>query len=420
MSTLHSENLFRRQAIRSLSRRPFGRPIGAIPRPWLWLASLIVTLFVAASVFVSTSEYSRKESVRGWLVTREGIVRITHSSAAVVKKIVIKLGDSVQPGDPLIYLSQETMLESGGGKNEQTLNQLRKALDEIDVRQRLLREQHDIDKSSVAAQLEDIDAQAEVLARQIQGQQRRVELANDKVDRLRAANRKGAVAHWDTIRQEDELGASRQQLNQLQQDALALERERKRLRGRAASLPLDTESSLSLLRSQRTQLFQEIAEHEAQRLAVLRSPIGGVVASVEVFAGNGVRPQQLLATILPHDLELVAEAYVPSRAIGFIQSGQAVRLMYDAFPQQKFGAFAGQIEHVSDFVLLPSDIPQTFPLSEATYKIVIAIEYQAVDIGAIRTPLRPGMLLAAEIVLEKRSFVDWLLEPLKQRRKAVG
>jgi membrane fusion protein len=123
---------------------------------------------------------------------------------------------------------------------------------------------------------------------------------------------------------------------------------------------------------------------------------------------------------LPHDLELVAEAYVPSRAIGFIQSGQAVRLMYDAFPQQKFGAFAGQIEHVSDFVLLPSDIPQTFPLREATYKIVIAIDYQAVDIGAIRTPLRPGMLLAAEIVLERRSFVDWLLEPLKQRRKAVG
>jgi membrane fusion protein len=94
--------------------------------------------------------------------------------------------------------------------------------------------------------------------------------------------------------------------------------------------------------------------------------------------------------------------------------------MYDAFPQQKFGAFSGRVEHVSDYVLLPADIPQTFPLREATYKVVIAIDYLAVEIGEASVPLRPGMLLAAEIVLDKRTLVDWLLEPLRLRRRVAG
>jgi len=417
---LYSENLFRAQAIQSLSKKPFGRPIGVMPRPWPWFISLIITLFLVAGVFASTAEYSRKERVRGWLVSRSGVVRVTHNSAAMVDEVVISPGDSVRQGDPVIYLSRETILESGVGKSEQALIQIRMALAELGVQQQLLHEQRDISESTILAQLEEIDAEAHALAQQIEEQRRRVELTTDKVVRLREASRDGAVAYWDTLRQEDELGASRQQLSQLQQNAIALARERERLRGQLFSLPVSTESSLSLLRTRRTELLRQIADHESQRLVVLSSPIDGVVASVEVHAGNAVTPQQLLATILPHDVRLAVEVYVPSRAIGFIYSGQTVRVMYDAFPQQKFGAFSGRVEHVSDFVLLPADIPQTFSLREATYKVVIAIDYLAVEIGKASVPLRPGMLLVAEIILEKQTLVDWLLEPLRLRRRVAG
>lgn len=338
----------------------------------------------------------------------------------MVDEVVISPGDSVRQGDPVIYLSRETILESGEGKSEQALIQIRMALAELGVQQQLLHEQRDISESTILAQLEEIDAEAHALAQQIEEQQRRVELTTDKVVRLREASRDGAVAYWDTLRQEDELGASRQQLSQLQQNAIALARERERLRGQLFSLPVSTESSLSVLRTQRTELLRQIADHESQRLVVLRSPIDGVVASVEVHAGNAVTPQQLLVTILPHDVRLAVEAYVPSSAIGFIYSGQTVRVMYDAFPQQRFGAFSGRVEYVSDFVLLPADIPQTFSLREATYKVVIAIDYLAVEIGKASVPLRPGMLLVAEIILEKQTLVDWLLEPLRLRRRVAG
>lgn len=420
MIKLHSENLFRRQAIQSLSKKPFGRPIGVMPRPWPWLAGLIITFFLVAGFFVSTAEYARKERVRGWLVSRSGIVRVMHDSAAMVDEIAITPGDPVRRGEPIIYLSRETILENGKGRSEQALIQLRKALAELDVQQRLLREQLDIGKASISAQLKEIHAEADALTQQLGEQQRRVAMANDKLARLQEASRNGVIARWDMLRQEDELGALRQQLSQLQQNATALVRERERLRGQRASLPVSTESSLSMLRAQRTELLRQIANHESQRVTVLRSPINGIVASVEVHAGNVVIPHKLLVTIIPDDLILAAEVYVPSRAIGFIHSGQAVRLMYDAFPQQKFGAFAGRVEHVSEFVLLPIDIPQTFAVREATYKVVIAIDHHAVDLGKATVPLRPGMLLAAEIVLEKQTLFDWLLEPLWLRRRVAG
>ena len=169
--------------------------------------------------------------------------------------------------------------------------------------------------------------------------------------------------------------------------------------------------------SEGSQLLQRVTEHKSGQHVVPKSPIAGKLASVEVHQGNTIAPDQLLATVLPENMAIVAEVYVPSSAIGFIKVGQRVRLMYDAFPQQQFGAFAGRVDHVSDFILMPSDVPQTFFLREATFKVQIAIERETIALETGHARLRPGMLLAAEIILESRSLVDWLLEPIRLRKR---
>jgi membrane fusion protein len=125
-------------------------------------------------------------------------------------------------------------------------------------------------------------------------------------------------------------------------------------------------------------------------------------------------------TIVPEDADLVAEVFIPSRAAGFVRSGQSVRIAYDAFPQQKFGTFEGRVAHVSDFVLLPGEIPQTFAVREATYKVHIVVDDSPIQTSVGAAGLRPGMLLAADIILENRNLIDWLLEPLRIRRNMAG
>ncbi len=151
-----------------------------------------------------------------------------------------------------------------------------------------------------------------------------------------------------------------QGLSRLQQELFALDRERERLMARARSLPVEAARSISNLNSERSRLQQQMTEQRSARHVVLKSPISGKLASVEVHEGSAILPNQLLATVLPLDLEMVAEVFVPSSAVGFIKPGQPVRLSYDAFPRQKFGTFAGHVESVSDFVLMPSEVPRTF------------------------------------------------------------
>jgi membrane fusion protein len=204
--------------------------------------------------------------------------------------------------------------------------------------------------------------------------------------------------------------------SQLQRDLVDIDRERERMMATAKSLPVETARAISGLKSERSRLQQQITEQRSARYVVLKSPISGKLASVEVHEGGAILPNQLLATVLPLDLRMMAEVFVPSSAVGFIKPGQPVRLTYDAFPRQKFGTFAGHVDSVSDFVLMPSEVPQTFYPREATFKVKIRLLSDSVAINTGDAPLRPGMLLAAEIVLERRSLAEWLLEPLRLRR----
>ena len=105
--------------------------------------------------------------------------------------------------------------------------------------------------------------------------------------------------------------------------------------------------------------------------------------------------------------------YVPSHAIGLIQVGQPVRLLYDAFPHEQFGTASGKVEAIAGFVSLPSDVPQTFGVREAAYKVRIAVDADHVADRQARYALRPGMLLGAEIILERRSLAQWLFAPFR-------
>ncbi|MGB5469047.1 MAG: HlyD family efflux transporter periplasmic adaptor subunit [Woeseiaceae bacterium] len=388
-----------------------------MPRPWVWIGTFLVVITVIAVPFLATAEYSRKETVRGWLISRDGVARITHDGAGVVEKITSLSGDTVRVGDPVIYLSRDTFMEDGRSSGDQLLEELTKQVAALDRRAGLLRTEADIEGDSIAKQLQSLERAQLALSRQIVEQQRRLAAASDKLALIESAARSGAATRWEVLQQADELGILKQALAEAQQTEMALNREREQLTARAKALPVETKRSISGLRSQRSQLQQQITRHESERRVVLKSPITGKLAALQVQKGSAVLPNDLLATVLPENLTLVAEVYVPSSAIGFIKPGQRVRLMYDAFPVQQFGTFEGEVQRVSDFILMPSELPQTFSLREATFKVQIAIENDSIFLESGSAPMRPGMLLAAEIILESRSLLDWLLEPIRLRQR---
>jgi membrane fusion protein len=119
-----------------------------------------------------------------------------------------------------------------------------------------------------------------------------------------------------------------------------------------------------------------------------------------------------LLSILPDKANLEIELYIPSRAIGFIEVDQVVRVRYDAFPHQRFGIYKGKISSISRNVLLPQELVVPLELKEPVYKVTVLLDATSVQAYGKQFEVQPGMSLEADIVLDKRNILQWMLEPI--------
>jgi len=129
-------------------------------------------------------------------------------------------------------------------------------------------------------------------------------------------------------------------------------------------------------------------------------------------AEPGRDPSQPLASILPAGGVLEAHLLVPSRSAGFLVPGQTVALRYEAFPYQRFGSYAGRITEISRTLILPNEAALPLQLLEPAYRVAVALDSQSVKAYGKDLPLQAGMLLDADIRLDRRRLYEWLLDPL--------
>lgn len=415
MQARQTENLFRQNAVNALASRLDGRPIALMPKSWAWLALFVASFVVIAGSFLWHVEYARKETVRGWLVADPGVIRLAHGDFATVTSINRFAGDPVRRGDTIVRLTSKMTLADGTDTVLLVLASLEEQLAAVDERAALAREQFGADHRALEAQLLRLDREIDALDSQQREQGGRVQRNAGRLRDLESALKHGAVAKVDVARQRDALAAMQQSVARLQQEENSLARKRNELRAAQERLGIELERQLALLDTERGELHQRVARHEQQRSLSVRSPVNGTIATVDVVGGSSIRPQQLLATVVPENSSLVADVYVPSRAVGMVRPGQTVRLRYDAFPHQQFGTARGEVVAVAGFVSLPGDMPVASGLREAAYKVRILVADGHVEDAQGRYALRPGMALAAEMVLESRSLADWLLAPIRAR-----
>ena len=107
-----------------------------------------------------------------------------------------------------------------------------------------------------------------------------------------------------------------------------------------------------------------------------------------------------------------AVVYIPTSAFGFIKEGQSTKLRYHAFPYEKFGIYQGQIVELSNSVIFTCKSSMPGIIQEPAYRVVVALAEQTVKAYGKDTPLRAGMTLDADIVVEERSLLRWLFDPV--------
>src|SRR5690606_9161816 len=138
----------------------------------------------------------------------------------------------------------------------------------------------------------------------------------------------------------------------------------------------------------------------------------GRVATILAEQGNPVSDAMPLLTLVPEWSVMEAEVYVPASAISFVTEGQEVRLQYQAIPVQLYGTFPGTVKSISETTINPGELKGPLRVEQPVYRLIVEIPDQNISIQNQTFPLMPGMIIEIDLLAEKQTILEWLLEPV--------
>ena len=415
--------LFRPEAIAHKTQRLHGAVV--LTRTWSYsaLTAFFCCIIAALVAFACLAGFTRKESVSGIVVPDRGVIRLAAPQSGIVAKVHAKEGQPVQAGDPVFILSGERTSQQGntqaavGDGLATRVHHLRAELTQQSQQSTNKLQEINQRLDSLNVSLKQLDNELGLQRRKAQIVRELAsnlgDLANDGSVSKNTANQKAA----ESIEQESRLAA-------LENQRLALQRDIASLISLRSDLPLQSGREVSQLKRGIEELKQEATENEARRELVIRAEQSGKVAGIVVDQGQYVTAEQRLGNLLPEGSILEAELYVPTRAAGFVTPGTEVLLHYDAFPYQKFGQFHGTVREISATTVSVAELqragivpPQVSPANtsggvEPVYRVRVRLDEQGVRALGRFYALKPGMQLSASLVLERRTLLEWILEPL--------
>lgn len=148
----------------------------------------------------------------------------------------------------------------------------------------------------------------------------------------------------------------------------------------------------------------------------LRSPVRGIVKSIEVSTVGGVIPPNgNVMEIIPLDDKLLIEARIAPRDIAFIRPGQRATVKITAYDYSVYGGLEGQVTTIS-----PDTIRDEVKPEIHYYRVFIRTKSDSlVNKAGKRFAIVPGMIATADIHTGQKTVLQYLLKPLNRAREAL-
>ncbi len=406
-------------------------------------AIVICALFLIALLWSLFGKVDIVAVAQGRIVVSERTKTIQPLEAGVVRKILVRDGDSVKAGQVLVELDATNALADQASVGEQfkaaesewqrstallsalqsgrapALPPLPAAGGRGEGRSAAHTAQLQAEWQDITARLAKLDA--EQMRRGAEAATVREAIA--KLDatiplvRQREADVKGLAeqgfmnqhAGQDRTRERIELErdlalqrarlaeAQAAQAESQQSKAAFLAETRRALRERQATAQL-----------KRDQLTQEGRKSDQrERMTQLTAPVDGTVQQLAIHTTGGVvTPAQVLMVVVPQGAAVTAEVVLENKDIGFVSNGQQVEIKLETFPFTRYGTVHATVKSVSADAVADEKRGAIFPAT-------LQLEDAHLNVEGKQIALAPGMNLTAEIKTGKRRVIDYLLSPVQ-------
>lgn len=410
------ERLYRKEAIEFLARRAYGEIVivKSISSQVVACSSVIIAAVLICMLFLLS--YQRKIEVGGLVNHEAGVQRITSMQVGRIAEMLVKEGERVKAGQILVVVDSSLTSEQGGNNATEIAKLLQRKrtglLEQLVTMDIQLKNRN----NALLSRLGSLRTQSAQFERQITLQKRRVQISTEDQARSQSLLDLKYVSpaalsskEADSLDQYERLGELERAKGQNERDITSALADMQDQATASAMSKSNLGREISLV-------DQEGVENETRRRMVIVAPDKGVVTAIGIHAGQSIAVGQNIMSVIPTDGNMIVELYVPSKAAGFIHSGMNVIIDFAAYPYQKFGHHSGHIVDAAIASNRPEDmtVPGASSLTqgESVYRVRVALNDQFILAYGERHPMKAGMAVVAHLILDERTLIEWMLEPL--------
>ncbi len=400
----------------------------------------IAALTAALIVWAALAKVDEVASAEGRVIPSRQLQVVSNLEGGSVKAILVKAGEVVKVGQPLIQLDS-TLFTAEFGKTSETYNALvaRAARLQAEVSgrapvfpnglERTAPQLVATERSLYNARLADIAAASAVESAKLDQASRavgeaEVDAATGTLGAAAADREVGMIAPLVEKGVEPQIALIRAQNAQAQArgaaDGAALRVRRARsavaearsaLRGVRDRYRAQAVEALTATRSELAGQGETLpALQDRVRRTEIRAPISGTVNRVLVATvGGTVRPGEPLVEIVPKDDTLVVEANVRPADIAFIHPGQRATVKLTAYDYSVYGTLDGTVERIGADAIVNERTGE----SHFTIRVRTSASALKAQDGS-PLPIGAGMVALVDVLGHKRSVLSYLLTPVSK------
>ncbi|MBU2178606.1 MAG: biotin/lipoyl-binding protein, partial [Gammaproteobacteria bacterium] len=160
-------SLFRAEAVAQQQQRLQGEVNLTRPPTLVWLAWLIGGIALISLFFLLSGNYQRKQTAFGLLQPELGVVRLHTTTAGVVSAVLVKEGEQVIAGQPLIQLSSRLYAQGQPELNATLLQERQSMLDALLAQKQQNEQKHQLQRVETEQKINSLELQLVELKQQI-------------------------------------------------------------------------------------------------------------------------------------------------------------------------------------------------------------------------------------------------------------
>ena len=358
----------------------------------------VFTLLIAAIVWACLSEIDVVITSSG-SIQPVGNLNVVQSYAnGSVKAINITEGDYVEKDDVLIELDTQSL-----DIDAEQLDSQKKILD---AQLKIYTKIKDGEKLS-EIKIDDYDDELKTYIQSI--------LDNDKsyhntLDNLEKDKENADLNHQIAQIQLEEYEANgtereaEMQELMVQQYELAKDQADVKIKDTKTQYSSQVNSKLSEISGQLDEIETNLEKYSLSKdYQYITAPVSGHINSINVNTiGAAVTSAQELVTIVPDNTPVEMVCYVKNMDIADVEIGMETETKLEAYPYNKYGTVKGKVKYISPSAFVSEQMGSVYLV-----KIEITDKHDDIDIIS-------GLSGSVEIKTDKRTVMDYFLEPIKK------